>query len=237
MGFASRFGINVKITVSTANKYPFAPDDVVIGSQQKVDCMARTTKLRAVETSDCAATDYRDLHGSDSRRTRCLPMSFNGIKKALRTRSECLARMENGLLGAENGVFGGLGDSELHNFLGGNLDGLTGGRIAALTSLTIHEHELSQPGQGEAVLGVLVSQLSNVLENFRGLLLGDSSFVRDRGSDLRLRECFCHSLNLFYNLVCVDGVLRLGRIKATKCAHARRNFRKTSFFFSVYAGF
>jgi len=31
--------------------------------------------------------------------------------------------------------------------------------------------------------------------------------------------------------------LRLGRIKATKCAHARRNFRKTSFFFSVYAGF
>jgi hypothetical protein len=38
-------------------------------------------------------------------------------------------------------------------------------------------------------------------------------------------------------LVCVDEVFRLGRIKATHRLHARRNFGKKSFFFSVYAGF
>ena len=38
-------------------------------------------------------------------------------------------------------------------------------------------------------------------------------------------------------MVCVDGVFRLGRIKATHRLHARRIFEKTSIFFSVYAGF
>ena len=47
------------------------------------------------------------------------------------------------LLGAQNRVLGCLGDTELHNALGGNLDGLARGWISAHASLAIHQHQLA----------------------------------------------------------------------------------------------
>src|SRR5439155_23266591 len=73
--------------------------------------------------------------------------------------------------GAENRVFGGLGDTELHDALCGNLNLFAGGRVAADAGLAVHQHEFSETGQGKGVLGVLVSQVSELFENGHGGLL------------------------------------------------------------------
>ena len=65
------------------------------------------------------------------------------------------------LLGAEDGVLGGLGDAELDDALGRDLNLFPGGRIAADAGGTIHQDELAEPGQGESILGVLVGQIAN----------------------------------------------------------------------------
>ena len=65
------------------------------------------------------------------------------------------------LLRAEDRVFGGFGHAELHHALGGDLDGLAGGGVAAHASLAIDQNQLAQPGQRKAVLGVLISQLDD----------------------------------------------------------------------------
>src|SRR5436189_6087162 len=55
--------------------------------------------------------------------------------------------------GAEDRVFGGLGDTELHDAFGGNLYLFAGGWIAADAGLAVHQHEFSEAGQGKGVLG------------------------------------------------------------------------------------
>ena len=47
------------------------------------------------------------------------------------------------LLGDEDGVFCGFGDAELHDLLGGDLDGLACGRIATHAGFAVHKHELA----------------------------------------------------------------------------------------------
>ena len=94
----------------------------------------------------------------------------------------------NELLGAEDGVLGGLGHAELHDALGRNLNLLAGHRVAAQAGLAVHQHELAKTGQGEGVLGVFVRQFSDVLENFTGLLLGDGGFLGDGGGNLGFGE-------------------------------------------------
>ena len=55
---------------------------------------------------------------------------------------------ELSLLGAEDGVLGGLGDAELHDALGRDLDLFAGGRVAADAGLAVHQDELAEARAG-----------------------------------------------------------------------------------------
>ena len=103
-------------------------------------------------------------------------------KGTLRIQSALMMKKE--LLGAQDGVFGGLGDAEFHDALGGDLDGFAGGRIAAHARFAVDQDELAQTRQGEGVLGVLVSQIRNELENLGRGFLGNAVFLRDCSGDL-----------------------------------------------------
>ena len=61
------------------------------------------------------------------------------------------------LLHAEDRVLGRFRDAELHDFFRGDLDGFARGRVAADARLAVHEHQLAETGQGEAVFGILVN--------------------------------------------------------------------------------
>src|ERR1017187_6545293 len=84
------------------------------------------------------------------------------------------------LLFAENGVLGSFGYAELHDTLGLDLDGFTGGGIAADTGFAIDQYQLAETWNGECVLGVFVSHLlfaeptSNTLHQFQN---GPKSFA------------------------------------------------------------
>lgn len=91
------------------------------------------------------------------------------------------------LLRVQDSVLAGLGDAEFDDFLGWDLDCLASGWIATGASLTINQHELAETGQGEAVLGVFVREISDELENFHGGALGHVGLLRDGGCDLGLR--------------------------------------------------
>src|SRR2546425_398417 len=100
-------------------------------------------------------------------------------------------------------VFGGLGDTELNDALGGNLNLFAGGWIAADAGFAVHQHEFSEAGQGKGVLGVLVSQVGELFENSHGGLLADFVLVGNRRGDLGFGECFCH-IQFFGLLIAVN---------------------------------
>ena len=76
------------------------------------------------------------------------------------------------LLGAQNCVFGGLGDAELDHPFCSNLDGLAGCWISTHASFAIHQNNLAQSRNREGVLGVLVSQCHQSFQGLHGLFLG-----------------------------------------------------------------
>jgi hypothetical protein len=63
-------------------------------------------------------------------------------------------------------VLGGFGHAELYDALGGNLDGLSRGRITTHAGFPVHEHDFAQAGNREGVFGVLVCQFHQC---FQGL--------------------------------------------------------------------
>ena len=88
------------------------------------------------------------------------------------------------LLGAQNGVFASLGDPEFNDALGGDLDCLAGGGITANPGGAIDEDQLTQARQSKLILGLLVSQLGDRVENFDSLFLCERIFFSDCGGDL-----------------------------------------------------
>src|ERR1035438_5853458 len=69
------------------------------------------------------------------------------------------------LLGAENCVLGCLGHAEFHHALGGDVNLRAGGRVAADARFPVHQHQLAQPRNREAVFGVLVDRKSTRLNS------------------------------------------------------------------------
>src|SRR5262249_9025878 len=55
----------------------------------------------------------------------------------------------------------GLRDAELEDGLGRNLDGLAGLRIAAHALLALHDHELADAREGEALLRLAIRELGD----------------------------------------------------------------------------
>jgi hypothetical protein len=104
-------------------------------------------------------------------------------KKGTLKNQSALERVKD-LLGAEDGVFASLGDAEFHHTLGGDLDGFAGGRITANPGGAIDEDQLAQARQGKLVFGLLVSQLSDGVEDFDSLLFGQRILFSDCGGDL-----------------------------------------------------
>ena len=94
-------------------------------------------------------------------------------------------------LRTQDRILGLLGHAELCHALDRDLDGLARRRVASHSRLAIDQHQLAQAGQGEGVLGVLVGERSDELQNICGGLLGDTGLVGDLGSDLGLARRFC----------------------------------------------
>ncbi len=67
------------------------------------------------------------------------------IKKALCGCQSALRGEKTWLLGAEDGVFGGLGDTEFDDLFGGDFDFFASGGITADAGFAVDEHELTQP--------------------------------------------------------------------------------------------
>src|SRR3990172_2914475 len=87
-----------------------------------------------------------------------------------------------------------LGEPELADTLGRDLDGLTGLRIAADPRLAVREHELAEAGQPElAVLpGLLAREREGLVEHPLDLLLGQPGLVREMREGCRLRHRLGH---------------------------------------------
>src|SRR5215208_3711020 len=77
------------------------------------------------------------------------------------------------LLGAEDGILGGLGDAELDHLLGRNLNGLAGRGVSPFTRLAVDQHELSDARDGEGALRLPVGQFRLGFHERRRLLLAD----------------------------------------------------------------
>lgn len=93
---------------------------------------------------------------------------------------ECLLQKRVAeLLRAQDSVLARLGDAELHNTLGRNLNLLAGCRVAADARLAIDEHELAETRKCEAVLCVLVGKVSDRFQDLRRLTLRDIVFFGD----------------------------------------------------------
>ena len=88
------------------------------------------------------------------------------------------------LLRAQDGVLGSLRHAELHDTLGRDLDLFASGRVASDARLAVHEHQLAQTGERETVFGILVSEVSDGLENLDRLTLRDVVFFGDGRRDL-----------------------------------------------------
>ena len=84
------------------------------------------------------------------------------------------------LLGAENGILGGLSDAELHDLLGRDLDLFAGRGIAADAGLAVDKDQLADARNGEAVLGLFVGQLGEGAEEFIDLLLAQTDRFGER---------------------------------------------------------
>src|SRR5215831_13186014 len=97
-----------------------------------------------------------------------------------------LSEVSRGLL--EGQLLHGLRDAELEHGLGRNLDGLAGLRIAAHTRLALHDHELADAGEHEAVARLLRSEGGELFEDRRAGLLLEVELVREVTRDLRLRH-------------------------------------------------
>jgi len=92
--------------------------------------------------------------------------------------------MRTKLFRPEDGVFGSLGHAELDHALGGDLDGFARGRITADASFAVDELQLAETGNGEVILGLLVSELNDRLNDLRRCLLADVILRGDFGDDL-----------------------------------------------------
>src|SRR5438874_8851571 len=113
------------------------------------------SELGAIITADRATANDADFH-----------------KKGTLSVSECLVEERENLLRAQHGVFASFRDAELHHTLGGNLNLRASSGIAAHSSGAVDEHQFAQTRQGESILGILISQLGDAVENLSGLLLG-----------------------------------------------------------------
>src|SRR5208282_1240592 len=76
------------------------------------------------------------------------------------------------LLGAQNRVLGCLGDAEFDHPFCSNLDGLAGCRISTHASFAIHQNNLAQSRNREAVLGVFICQCDQSFQGLHGLFFG-----------------------------------------------------------------
>jgi len=85
---------------------------------------------------------------------------------------------------AQDRVLGSLGDAEFDHALGSNLDLLASRGIATHASFAIHEHEFAETRNGEAVLGILVSQVNQRFDGGNGLLFGETSRFSNGSDDL-----------------------------------------------------
>jgi len=85
---------------------------------------------------------------------------------------------------AQNCVLGSLGDPELHDLLGLDLDRFTSSGIAADTSFAIDQDDLAETWNGEAVLGIFVGQFRDQFQDFNGLLFRDAVLLSNFSRDL-----------------------------------------------------
>ena len=80
-----------------------------------------------------------------------------------------------------------------------------------MAGFALYEHKLTETREGEGVLRVLVSELSDDFENRYSLLFAELSFFGESSSDLGFGEGFGHSV---YLLGCSIAVLFSSELSA-----------------------
>src|SRR5690606_25687982 len=92
--------------------------------------------------------------------------------------------------GLHHGVLGGLGDAELHDGLGRNLNRGAGGRVAALASLAVDLHELAEVTDGEHTVLLDFGEGERVegVHESGGVLLLHAGLFGKSGKDLSLGQ-------------------------------------------------
>jgi len=129
-----------------------------------------------------AAEIYAGL-GPALRQASCRKLIFHKGSVAKTKRHSEIIRVPTfkkaGLFRAQDGVLCGLRDAELHHALRGDVDRFASGGIAANAGFAVNEHQFAQSGQRESVLGVLVREVRDGIEDFRRLFLAERVLVSD----------------------------------------------------------
>ena len=141
---------------------------------------------------------------------------------------------KNKLLGAEDGVFRGFGDAELHDALGLDLDLFAGLRIAADAGGAVFQDELADARQCERILRMLVREGGDLIEDFDGLFFGKTVFLGDERGDLSFGECFSHIFVLlgccYYLFVSPKNQQTDNELKSNAPAVQAKKAKKSKFF-------
>ena len=103
---------------------------------------------------------------------------INGVRMAANKRGEgtessasTTTTTDRGLFGAQNCVFGCLGDAEFDHPFCSNLDGFARCRIPTHASFAIHQNYLAQSRNREGVLRIFICQCNQSFQGLHGLFL------------------------------------------------------------------
>jgi len=195
--------VDGEVAGGTADGHTILAHGLEVGAEQEMDFLSGATEHGAVVAPHGPATDNGDFHHSKSSSFPFPPPrsrfdyenddeeDFETKKSALKIPERPRDKLSE-LLAAEDGVFRGFGDAELHDSLGRDRNGFAGLGVAAHAGGAVLQHELADARQREGVLRVLVGEGGDVFEDFHRLLFGDLSLLSNCGGELGFRECVCH---------------------------------------------
>lgn len=131
---------------------------------------------------------------------------------------------------AKNGIFGLFCDTEFYHCFCWNLDGGSGGWVAALASGALFAHHFTQTWQGHfsVGLGFLVDQIDQQSPEISHILFGHVCFLGDRGNELAFGKWFTHNVKLNNELISSRRLLPFGKLGNLPSVHNPNVFNTPS---------
>ena len=128
LGIPGRSRLDMKIALRTEHADTSAADDFVIRPQQEMNVLPVTMQLGTVKTAQSTATHHADLHSPNEKGTLTNQSAFKKNKK---------------LLGAEDRVLRGFGNTEFHDPFGRNLNRFTRRGISPDARFPIYQYKFA----------------------------------------------------------------------------------------------